>query len=86
LGGIFQELNMDAEKRDFVWKRGVWGVGLPVGVMMALTFAMQVPGYLFRLQSFNAGRFLAGLSLFVPLFLAAGYVWGLIVFKFRRKS
>ncbi|MBF0619507.1 MAG: hypothetical protein HQL19_05010 [Candidatus Omnitrophica bacterium] len=76
---------MDKDKKDFIIKRGVLGTGLPVGILMALTMAMQEPGFLFRLQGFHLKTFVFSLCIFLPLFLIAGYFWGLIVYKHTRK-
>ena len=77
---------MDKEKKDFIFKRGVFGVGLPVGILMALTMAFQVPGYLFRLQGFSPKVFVIGMVLYVPIFMAAGFIWGILVYKYSRKK
>jgi hypothetical protein len=77
---------MDKEKKDFVFKKGVWGVGLPVAILMSVTAGFQVPGYMFRLQGFNPKTFLLSLAVFTPIFLVAGYFWGLSVYKFIHKK
>ncbi len=77
---------MDKAQRDFVFKRGVLGVGLPVALLMSVTVGFQVPGYLFKLQSFNFKTFLTALALFTPTFLVAGYAWGVIVYRYTRKK
>ena len=77
---------MDKAKKDFILKRGVIGVGLPVGVLMAVTTAFQVPGYLFRLQGFDVKTFFLALAVFVPVFSVAGYFWGILVYKFKYKK
>ncbi len=77
---------MDAEKRQFVLRKGVLGVGLPVAVLMSLTAAFQKPGSVFQLESFKPGTFVLFLAIFAPIFMAAGWVWGLMVYKFRRKK
>ncbi len=76
---------MEKEKKDFILKKGVLGVGLPVAFLMALTVSFQVPGYLFRLQSFNFKTFLICLALFTPVFSAAGCLWGILVYGFTHK-
>lgn len=76
---------MEKEKKDFVIKRGVLGMGLPVSLLMAITTGFQVPGYLFRFQGFNTKNFLLALVLFTPVFLVAGYFWGILVYKFTHK-
>ncbi|HTL71174.1 MAG TPA: hypothetical protein VL404_07790 [Candidatus Eisenbacteria bacterium] len=75
---------MDKEKRDFILKKGVLGMGLPVSLLMSVSVAFQVPGYLFRLQAFNAHTFLVALALFTPIFMAGGWVWGLCAYRFRK--
>ncbi len=77
---------MDKAEREFVWKRGMLGVGLPVAVMMAITTGFQVPGYLFRLQSFHPKTFCVALVLFVPIFLVAGAIWGVVVYRLTIKK
>ncbi len=77
---------MDKEKKDFIWKKGVLGVGLPVALLMSMTAGFQVPGYLFKLQSFNVKTFLMALLLFIPVFMIVGYFWGILVYKFTRKK
>ena len=78
---------MDKEKRDFVLRRGVFGMGLPVAFLMSVTMAFQVPGSLFKFQAFQMQTFLVSFILFAPIFLVAGFFWGLFVYKFasRRK-
>ena len=77
---------MDKDKKEFIVKRGVLGVGLPVGILMSVTAAFQVPGYMFRIQAFNVRTFLTALVLFVPVFTIAGWFWGVIVYRFMRKK
>jgi hypothetical protein len=77
---------MDKEKKDFVLKRGVLGVGLPVAVLMSFTAGFQVPGYMFRLQAFNPRTFLFALVIFTPVFLIAGTIWGIVVYGFTRRK
>ena len=77
---------MDKNKKDFIIKRGVLGTGLPVGILMSITVGFQVPGYLFKLQSFNLKIFLLSLLFFIPVFLFAGYFWGILVYKYARKK
>ena len=76
---------MDKDKKDFVLKKGVLGLGLPVAVLMAVTTGFQVPGYLFKLQGFNLKTFLLALALFTPVFMIAGYFWGILVYKWTRR-
>ncbi len=77
---------MDREKKDFIFKKGVLSVGLPVAILMSITTAFQVPGYIFRLQSFNLKTFLISLVVFTPIFLVAGYFWGILVYRFKRNK
>ncbi len=77
---------MEKEKRDFILKKGVLGVGLPVAILMAVTTGFQVPGYLFKFQAFNVKTFLVCLAIFTPIFMAAGYVWGIFVYRITRKK
>ncbi len=77
---------MDKEKKDFIIKKGVLGVGLPIALLMSLTVGFQVPGYIFRLQGFNLKIFLLALVVFVPIFSAAGYFWGFLVYRFAKKK
>ena len=77
---------MEKNQKDFIIKKGVLGVGLPVAVLMSVTTAFQVPGYLFKLQSFNLRTFLLALGIFTPIFLVAGYFWGSFVYRFTRKK
>lgn len=77
---------MNKEEKDFIVKRGILGVGLPVAILMSVTTGFQVPGYFFRLQGFNLRTCLSSLIIFVPIFLVAGYFWGKIVYKFMRKK
>ena len=76
---------MDKEKKDFIIQRGVLGIGLPMAFVTSCLMAFQEPGNVFHIESFKFGTFLFGLLLFVPVFAVAGYFWGLIVFKFRKK-
>ena len=76
---------MDKTKQEFIWKRGVLGVGFPVAILMALTLSFQVPGYLFHLEGFNFKRFMIGLVVFVPVFSVAGYFWGVIVYRLKQR-
>lgn len=73
-------------RRTFILKRGVLGVGLPVALLMALTVGFQVPGTLTRFQGFNPRTFVLGLLLFLPVFAAAGYVWGAVVYRFLQRK
>ena len=73
-------------KRDFVLKKGVLGLGLPVALLMSLTVSIQVPGHLFKLQGFNFKTFVTALALFTPIFIVAGYVWGRVVYKYIRRD
>ena len=77
---------MDKDKVDFVIKKGVLGIGLPVAVLMAVTTGFQVPGYIFKLQGFNLKTFLMALAIYTPIFLVAGYFWGMFVYRFTRKK
>ena len=77
---------MDKDKKDFIVKRGILGTGLSVGILMSLTVGFQVPGYLFKLQSFNFKTFLFSLGFFIPVFLIAGYFWGVVVYKYTRRK
>ena len=77
---------MDKEKKDFIIKKGVLGVGLPIALLMSLTVGFQVPGYIFRLQGFNLKIFLLALVVFVPVFSVAGYFWGFLVYRFTQKK
>lgn len=77
---------MDKEKRDFVFGRGVLGVGLPVAILMSVTTGFQVPGYRFKMQAFDPKTFAISLVLFLPIFMIAGYFWGILVYKFRKKK
>ena len=67
---------MEKERTRFILRKGVLGVGLPVAVLMSLTLAFQKPGVFFQFQGFNLKTFLGGLALFLPVFGAAGYLWG----------
>ncbi len=86
LGKRISWLTMDKNKRDFVFRRGVLGIGLPVAVLMSLTVAFQRPGFIAQFQGFNLKTFLFCLSFFAPLFLVAGYFWGLWVYRFTHKK
>jgi len=77
---------MDKNKRDFIIKRGVLGIGLPVAILMSITVGFQVPGYIFKLQNFNFKTFLFSLVIFTPVFLVAGYLWGVLVYKYARRD
>lgn len=76
----------DKEKNNFIWNKGILGVGLPVGLLMAVIAGYQVPGYTFKVQNFNLNNFLSGVLLFVPVFLIAGYFWGIIIYRLKRKK
>ena len=76
---------MDKDKKDFVIKKGILGVGLPVAILMSVTAAFQKLGYLFKVQGFDFKTFLFFLSFFIPIFVAAGYFWGIVVYKYIRK-
>ncbi len=73
------------EKRVFIFKKGVLSVGLPVAVLMSLTVAFQKPGFISQFQGFSLKTFLLGLSIFVPVFSAAGYFWGIWFYQLMRK-
>lgn len=75
---------MDKAKKDFIIKRGVLGTGLSVAILMSVTIAFQVPGYIFRLQGFNLKTFIVSLVLFIPIFSIAGYFWGILVYNRRH--
>lgn len=77
---------MDEEKQKFLLKRGVMGVGIPVSILMSITFAFETPGHVLRMQAFDWRRFVLSLVIFVPVFSTAGYVWGLLVYRFLRKK
>jgi hypothetical protein len=77
---------MNKEKKDFIIKRGILGTGLPVALLMSLTAGFQVPGSLFKLQSFNWGTFLTSLLVFTPIFLITGFFWGTIVYRYTCKK
>ena len=77
---------MDKDKKDFIIKRGVLDTGLSVAILMSVTIGFQVPGYLFKLQSFNFKTFLLFFVFFAPVFLSAGYLWGVLVYKYARKK
>lgn len=77
---------MDKHKKDFIIKRGVLGTGVSVAILMSVTTAFQVPGYLFKLQSFNLKTFFVSLVLFVPIFSIAGYFWGYLVYNRVHKK
>ena len=65
-------------------KRGVVGVGLPVALLMSLTAGFQTPGYIFRLQNFNFLTFISFLIILTPIFSAAGCLWGLAVYRYKK--
>lgn len=75
-------------RRTFIVRRGVLGVGLPIALLMALTVGFQVPGTLTRFQGFTLRAFLLALLVFTPVFAAAGYLWGVVVYRLlqRKKS
>ena len=77
---------MDKDKKDFIIRRGVLGTGLPVGMLMSITVGFQVPGYLFKIQSFDFKLFLLSSLVFIPVFLVAGYFWGALVYRYSRKN
>lgn len=77
---------MDQEKKEFILRRGVLGVGLPVAILMSLTVAFQKPGFIAQFQGFNLQTFFVSLLLFVPIFAAAGYFWGWWVYGFTHRS
>lgn len=77
---------MEKEKRDFIVKKGMLGVGLPVALLMSLSAAFQVPGYLFKLQAFNPRTFVISVLIFTPIFLSAGWVWGYVVYGLMQKK
>ena len=73
------------ERRAFILKKGVLGVGLPVAVLMSLTLAFQKPGSFAQFQGFSLRPFSWGLILFVPIFSVAGYFWGMWFHQLMRK-
>lgn len=77
---------MRSEKSKFAIEKGVLSVGLPIGLFMALTVGFQVPGYLMKFQSFQPKTFLIGLMIYIPVFLIAGYFWGIIVYNKKNPS
>lgn len=72
---------MDPVKRDFILKRGVLGKGLPIGLLMSFVVGYQAPGQVMHFQAFNWKTFLIALAIYLPAFLAAGYVWGFWVYR-----
>ncbi len=76
---------MDEERKRFILRKGVLGVGLPVAVLMSLTVAFQKPGFVFQFQGFSLKTFLLGLVFFVPVFSVAGYFWGMWFYQLMRK-
>ncbi len=73
-------------RRTFIVKRGVLGVGLPIALLMAFTVGFQVPGTLTRFQGFTPRTFLLGLLVFLPVFAAAGYLWGAVVHRLLQRK
>ena len=78
--------SMGNDKISFILKKGILEKGLPLAFLLATLVACQVPGYLWRLQAFNGDTFLRALAVFVPVFTAAGAVWGLFVYTYRKKK
>ena len=77
---------MERAKRDFILKKGVLGVGLPVALLMSLTLSFQVPGQLFKLQGFDLRIFLFSVLIFGPIFAGAGCLWGMWMYKYSNKK
>jgi hypothetical protein len=75
---------MDTDKKEFIVKKGVLGMGLPVALLMSITAGFQVPGYIFQLQAFNVRTSLLFLLISLPIFLAAGFLWGVVVYKYKK--
>ncbi len=64
-----------AGRTRYVWRSGVLGWGLPVGVFYAVTMA-----YFFR-DRFGYGKELLFQLCFLPLWALAGYVYGRIMWR-----
>ena len=77
---------MEKEKKEFIWKKGILGLGIPVAATMSVIAGYQAPGPVFRIQSFNFKNCLFALVILTPVFIIAGYFWGLFVYKFRRQK
>ena len=77
---------MDKDKKEFIWNKGILGVGLPVGLLMSVISGYQVPGSIFKIQNFSIGNFFSSLILFIPIFLVAGFFWGILVYRLKYKK
>ena len=77
---------MDKEKKDFILKRGVLGVGLPTAVLAGVIAGYQVPAQPTHFQNFSLSTSLFSFALFAPVFVIAGYFWGIYVYKHIRKK
>ena len=77
---------MDQERRKFAVRRGMFGTGLPVAVLMSIFFAFQRPGHVLQFQNFRPNTFLLGMLLFTPIFLVAGYFWGVWVYASTKRQ
>jgi hypothetical protein len=79
---------MDKAKKDFIFKKGVLGVGVTTAFLMAITAGFQVPGAIFQWQGFNVRTFVTFLAVFLPIFSVAGYFWGVILYRWvvRRRN
>jgi hypothetical protein len=67
-------------KQSFVWKRGVFGWGLPTGVLF-LVWQYYGPLQMHFHPPVGRGRFLSYL-LGLPLWLYAGYFWGRVMWSY----
>ena len=77
---------MEKEKKEFIWKKGILGLGIPVAAAMSVIAGYQVPGTPFKIQSFNIKNFLLTAAILTPIFIIAGYFWGVLVYRFKHNK
>jgi len=72
---------MDKEKRKFIIRQGMIGVGLPSGVLSAIVMAWWINpgGTLFK-------SLLLELLVMVPFMMCGGLVCGLIMWKYVQRK
>lgn len=78
---------MEKERKDFIFRRGVLGWGIPFWLTMSLWYAFKKPdGGIFDFGSFNLQVFYAYALISLPLSLVGGFFWGLWGFIKKAKG
>ena len=77
---------MEKEKKEFIWKKGILGFGIPIAATMSVIVGYQVPGSPMKLHSFDVKNCFFAALILVPLFSIAGFFWGFFVYNPRKKK